>query len=73
MDKTIREMWLIYINDKDDESYLGFNKLKDDIIKLRKEGETEYYINLFVNIAHNFEKIINNKTPKKNIRNINQN
>ncbi len=58
-------MWLIYINDNDDESYLGFNKLKDDIIKLKKNGETEYYINLFINISHNFEKILNNTTPKK--------
>ncbi len=64
MNKTIREMWLVYINDEDDESFKGFTKLKDDIIKLRENGETEDYINLFINIAHNFEEIINKITSR---------
>ena len=45
LNKTVREMWLIYINDND-ESYTGFTKLKDDIIKLKNIGETEYYITI---------------------------
>ena len=65
LDKTIREMWLIYINDINDEFFSGFAKLKDDIIKLRNMGETEYYINLFVDIAHKFEEIFENITPRK--------
>ncbi len=47
LDKTIREMWLIYINNND-ESYPGFTKLKDDIIKLKNMGENECYINLYI-------------------------
>ena len=64
LNKTIREMWLVYINDEDDESFKGLTKLKDDIIKLRENGETEDYINLFINIAHNFEEIINKITSR---------
>ena len=58
LDKTIREMWLIYINNND-ESYPGFTKLKDDIIKLKDLGENEYYINLYIQIAQKFEDIYN--------------
>ena len=31
LNKTIREMWLVYINDDSDKSYNGFSTLKDDI------------------------------------------
>ena len=65
LNKTISEMWLVYINDDDDEWFKGFTKLKDDIIKLRENGETENYINLFINIAHKFEEIFNKITPRK--------
>ena len=65
LDKTIREMWLIYINDINDEFFSGFSKLKDDIIKLRNMGETEYYIKLYIDIAHKFEEIFKNITPRK--------
>ena len=58
-------MWLIYINDNDDESYLGFNKLKDDIIKLKKNGETEYYINHYISIAKKFEDIFDEIISRK--------
>ena len=65
LDKTIREMWLIYINDINDEFFSGFAKLKDDIIKLRNMGETEYYIKLYIDIAHKFEEIFKNITQRK--------
>ena len=68
LDKTIREMWLIYINN-DDESYPGFTKLKDDIIKLKNMGENECYINLYIQIAQKFEEIYNCIIPRK-IKNI---
>ena len=64
LDKTIREMWLIYINN-DDESYPGFTKLKDDVIKLKNLGENEYYINLYIQIAQKFEEIYNCIIPRK--------
>ncbi len=68
LDKTIREMWLIYINNND-ESYPGFTKLKDDIIKLKNLGENECYINLYIQIAQKFEEIYNCIIPRK-IKNI---
>ena len=68
LEKTIREMWLIYINN-DDESYPGFTKLKDDIIKLKNLGENECYINLYIQIAQKFEEIYNCIIPRK-IKNI---
>ena len=40
LNKTIREMWLVYINDDVDKSYNGFSTLKDDLDKLRERGET---------------------------------
>ena len=50
-------MWLIYINN-DDESYPGFMKLKDDVIKLKNLCENEYYINLYIQIAQKLEEFI---------------
>lgn len=64
LNKTVREMWSIYINDND-ESYAGFTKLKNDIVLLKNIGEKEYYISLYIHIAIKFEKIIN-KIMQKN-------
>ena len=64
LNKAVREMWGIYINDND-ESYTSFTKLKDDIIKLKNIGETEYYIALYIQIAKKFEEIINKIIPRK--------
>ena len=64
LNKTVREMWGIYINDND-ESYTGFTKLKDDIIKLKNIGETEYYIALYIQIAKKFEELTNKIIPRK--------
>jgi hypothetical protein len=66
LDKTIREMWIIYINDDIEKSYDGFSTLKDDIKKLKEIGETEYYINLYINVSQKFEEIFNSITSKKN-------
>lgn len=64
LNKTVREMWSIYINDND-ESYAGFTKLKNDIVLLKNIDETEYYISLYIHIAKKFEKIINKIMQKK--------
>ena len=64
LNKTVREIWLIYINDND-ESYAGFAKLKDDIVLLKNIGETEYNISLYIHIAKKYEKIINNTISSK--------
>ena len=67
LDKTIKEIWLAYINDDKKNDFVGFETIKHDINKLREMGETENYIKLFVRIANNFENIFNNINPR-NIR-----
>ena len=65
LNKTIREMWLVYINDDVDKSYNGFSTLKDDLDKLRERGETESYINHYINIANKFEDIFDEIISRK--------
>ena len=65
LEKTIREMWLVYINDDPDNDFPGFNTLKCDIDKFRNLGETEDYINLYINTCINFEDILDNIKPRK--------
>ena len=68
LDKTIRELWLAYINDDKNNDFIGFETIKDDLQKLRSKGESEKYINLYVNIVNNFENIfqgINPRNPRK--------
>ena len=65
LNKTIKEMWFAYINDDKNNDFIGFETLKNDIIKLRKKGETEAYINLYIKIANDFENIFNVINPRK--------
>ena len=65
LNKSIKEMWLAYINDDKNNDFIGFETLKNDIIKLRKKGETEAYINLYIKIANDFENIFNDINPRK--------
>ena len=65
LEKSIREMWLIYINDDADNEFPGFNTLKYDVDKLRYLEESEEYINNYINISINFENIIANIKPRK--------
>ena len=64
LDKTIKELWYAYINDDKNNDFIGFDTIKDDINKLRKKGESENYIKLYVNIANNFEKIFQSINPR---------
>ena len=64
LDKTIKEMWYAYINDDKNNDFLGFETIKHDIKKLRKIGETEAYISLYVKIANDFENIFNEINPR---------
>ena len=48
LNKTINEMWFAYINDDKTNEFKGFETIKHDIKKLRKTGETEAYIDLYV-------------------------
>ena len=63
--KTIKEMWFAYINDDKNNDFIGFETIKDDIKKLRKIGETEVYIDLYIKIANNFENIFKKINPRK--------
>ena len=65
LNKTIKEIWLAYINDDKNNDFISFETLKNDIIKLRKKGETEAYINLYIKIANDFENIFNDINPRK--------
>ena len=64
LNKTIKEMWFVYINDDKSNDFVGFKTIKDDIIKLRKNGETEAYIALYVKTAKDFENIFNEINPR---------
>ena len=68
LNKTIKEIWIAYINDDKNNDFIGFETIKYDITKLRKLGETEAYINLYINIANNFENIFNEINPRKTRR-----
>ena len=68
LDKTIKELWIAYINDDKNKDFIGFETIKYDIKKLREMGENESYIKHYINIANNFEIIFNNINP----RNINK-
>ena len=65
LEKTIREMWIIYINDDKDKEFPGFNTLKDDINKFREMNEPEEYIQRYIFISNNFENIFNKIKPRQ--------
>ena len=65
LDKTVKELWKIYINDDLNNNFIGFETIKHDIAKLRKMGESEEYIELFINCAKRFEDIFNEINPRK--------
>ena len=68
LNKTIKEIWIAYINDDKNNNFIGFDTIKQDIIKLRKLGETEAYINLYIKVANDFENIFNEINPRKTRR-----
>ena len=63
--KTVKDMWIVYINDDKNNEFIGFDTLKQDIKKLRESGETEEYIKHFIYIANNYEDIFNNIIPRR--------
>lgn len=65
LEKTIREMWLIYINDDKNNEFPGFNTIKDDINKFKEMKEPEEYIQLYISISKNFINIFNGIKPRK--------
>ena len=64
LNKTIKDLWRVYINDDVNQNFRGFDTLKNDIDKLKKIGESEKYIELYVNVAKKFEDIFNEINPR---------
>ena len=65
LEKTIKEMWLIYINDDKDNEFPGFNTMKDDINKFKEMNEPEEYLQIYISICRNFINIFNRIKPRK--------
>ena len=65
LEKTVKEMWIIYINDDKHNEFPGFNTIKYDINKFKELNESDEYINLFISISNNFEKIFHKIKPRK--------
>lgn len=57
LNKTIKEFLEIYVNGDTEKKYIGFDNINDDIKKFRKKGEKEKYIEVYTEIANNFERI----------------
>ena len=64
LNKTIKDLWIVYINDDVNKNFRGFETLKNDIDKLKKSGESEKYIELYVNVAKKFEDIFKEMNPR---------
>ena len=65
LEKTVKEMWIIYINDDKNNEFPGFNTIKYDINKFKELNESDEYINLYISISNNFENIFNKIKPRK--------
>ena len=67
LDKSVKEMWKIYINN-DNNTFSGFKTLKDDIETMKKNGESNEFINKYEKVSREFESIfINIRERRKNI------
>ena len=69
LEKTVKEMWIAYINDDKNNDFLGFNTIKYDIFKFRQLNEPDEYIQLYIYICMNFENILNKIKPRKKNQN----
>ena len=58
LEKKIIDMLDVYRNDDKFHTHPGFKTLKDDIEALKKQGESNQYIQSYILIAQNFEKRI---------------
>lgn len=65
LEKTVEDMWKVYITNDQDNKFYGFETIKKDINKFRESGETDEYIKLYINIANNFKKIFEEIKPRK--------
>ena len=65
LEKTVKEMWIIYINDDKNNEFPGFNTIKYGINKFKELNEFDEFINIYISISNNFEKIFHKIKPTK--------
>ena len=65
LEKTVKEMWIIYINDDKHNEFPGFNTIKYGINKFKELNEFDEFINIYISISNNFEKIFHKIKPRK--------
>lgn len=59
LEMKVRDIWNIYINNSNDENFIGFKTLKDDLDYFKQQGESREYINEYKNVCIKFEDIFN--------------
>ena len=65
LNHTVKDMWIIYINDDIDHNYTGFLTLKDDIKEFEKSNQPPKYIEKYKKVALEFEEIFNKIKERK--------
>ena len=65
LNHTVKDMWIIYINDDINNNYTGFSTLKDDIEEFKKSNQPLDYIEKYKKVAIEFEEIYNKIKERK--------
>ena len=68
LNHTVKDMWIIYINDDINHNYTGFLTLKDDIKEFEKLNQPPEYIEKYKKVAIEFEEIFNKIKERKSKR-----
>ena len=68
LEKTVREMWHVYVHGSNDKNFIGFKTLKDDLKSFKQNGESDIYIQEYKNISFDFERIFINIIGRKRKR-----
>jgi hypothetical protein len=65
LNHTVKDMWIIYINDDINHNYTGFLTLKDDIKEFEKSNQPPKYIEKYKKVAIEFEEIFHKIKERK--------
>ena len=65
LNHTVKDMWIIYINDDINHNYTGFLTLKDDIKEFEKLNQPPKYIEKYKKVAIEFEEIFHKIKERK--------
>ena len=68
LEKTVREMWHIYVHGSNDKNFIGFKTLQDDLKIFKENGESDIYIKEYKHISFDFERIFTNIIGRKKRR-----